>query len=159
MANQALNLALNYVGTKVYMCEVGSTPTSANQILGVTKVSNPGGVERSTQEYAVLEGDGYKKKVPTVKNTKNMTIEVAWEDEDSIKLLDGLVAKDGTEMYRDFYFVPNKRSDWTNGTAFYCTVAVISSTPNDAVADGYQASTYELAVQGAKTPFTGTITE
>lgn len=157
MANQALNLALNYIGCKVYLCDVGATPTGENQILGVTKVSNPGGVERSTQEYTTLEGDGYKKKVPTIKNVKNMTLEVAWEDEKSIKLLDSLVAKDGTDMYKDFYFVPNKREDWTDGTAFKCTVAVISSTPNDAVADGYQASSYELAVQGAKTAYDGTI--
>ena len=157
MANQALNMALNYIGCKIYICDVGVAPTSANQIKGVTRLSNPGGVERNTQEYATLDGDGYKKKVPTLKNTKNMTLEVAHEDEASITLLNGLVAVDGTGMYKDFYYVPTKREDWSETGAFKCTIAVISSTPNDAVADGYQASTYELAVQGAKEAYTGTI--
>ena len=159
MGNQALNLAVNYIGTKVYICECGATPRAADQIKGVTRVSNPGGEERSAQTYATLDGDGYNKKVPTIKNVKNITLEVAWEYEESIKLLDSLVSKDGTDMYRDFYFVPNKRSDWTNSAGFKVTVAVIGSTPNDAVADGYQASSYELAVQGGKEAYTGTITE
>lgn len=158
MSVSALNLALNHIGTEVYICDVGSTPTKENQILGVTRISNPGGEERSVQEYTTLEGDGYKKKVPTVKNVKNITLEIAHEDESSIALLDSLASKDGTAMYRDFYFVPKKRDDWTNTRAFYCTMAVINSTPNDAVADGYQASTYELAIQGAKHAFNGTIT-
>ena len=156
MANEALNIALNWVGVEVYMCDVGATPVKANQIKGVTKVSNPGGEERSVQEYVTLE-DSYKKKVPTTKNVKNMTLEVAWQDEASIELLDSLCASDGTDMYKDFYFVPKKRSDWSKSGAFKCTVAVINSTPNDAVAEGFQASTYELAVQGAKEAFTGTI--
>ena len=156
MANEALNLALNYVGCKCYLVKTGTTPTATNQIKGITKVSNPGGVERGVQQYIPLE-DGMIKKVPTTKNVKNIVIDVAHEDETSIKLLDELVTKDGTDMYMDFYYVPTKRSDWTTGRGFYCTVAVIDSTPNDAVADGYQASSYTLAVQGQKTAYTGTI--
>lgn len=157
MGMEALNLALNYIGCKVYICDVGATPTKENQILGVTRISNPGGVERNTQEYTTLEGDGYKKKVPTLKNVKDMTLDVAHEDEKSIELLNGLAVTEGVEMYKDFYYVPTKRTDWTNSGAFKCTIAVVSSTPNDAVADGFQATSYELAVQGAKTAFTGTI--
>lgn len=156
--NEALNLALNYVGAKVYICDVGATPTDANRILGVTRVTNPGGVERGVQQYIPLD-TGVIKKVPTTINVKNMTLEVAHEDETSIKLLDELVTKTGTDMYKDFYYIPTKREDWTASGAFYCTVAVIDSTPNDAVAEGYQASSYTLAVQGYKTAYTGTIGE
>lgn len=156
MANEALNLALNHVGATGYLCDVGTTPTSENELLGVTRFSNVGGVERGVQQYIPVK-TGVVKKVPTTKNTKNIVIDVAHEDEKTINLLDELVMADGISMYKDFYYIPEKRDDWTKSRAFYCTVAVIDSSPNDAVADGYQSTSYTLAVQGYKYAFDGTI--
>lgn len=153
--NEALNMALNYIGCKCYICDVGVAPTAANQIKGVTRISNPGGVVKGKQEYIPLE-NGVKKKVATYIDYKDTILDVAHEDEASIKLLDSLVITKGTESFKEFYYIPEKRSDWEESGAYKALVQVTESSPNDAVADGYQATSYTLSVSD-KEAYTGTI--
>ena len=154
--NEALNTALNHIGYRVFSCAVGATPTSEDELLGITRISLPRGLERSLQKYADIK-TGTVKKVPTTKEMKNIGLEVAHEDEETITLLDELILNEGEEMYRDFYFIPKQKSSWTKKRSFYVTAPVVDVSPNDVTADGYQATSYTIAPQGLYTIFDGTI--
>lgn len=142
--NEALNVALNNLGAVCYLVDVGSTPNSSNELLGVTKVSNPGGLNWGEIKYTPLKS-GVVKKVDTTLEYDNIEIDVAHEDEKTITLLNKL-ARATKDRHREFVYVPTERDEANDKRAFKALVTVAGMKPNDATADSFQATTYTLRV-------------
>ena len=138
MALNGVELALNTLGSKIYLTDVGVVPTTKEQLKGATKVGSPRSFSRGSASYVDLE-TGVEKEVPTNYKPEASTIGVANEYEDSIKMIQAWAdTVNGDGLYKDMTVVLPAKEGWTEVLSYVQTVFLSNFKWNDIDGNTYQ---------------------
>lgn len=158
MAGQT-DLALSYLGFRMYMSEIGVAPTSADELIGLADVSGYG-VTTNTVDATPLNGTGFARFVATLKEMKPVTLKFFLSDGNTFKRLRTKAFDTDTSneaYYFDLTFVFPKKKNF-DGVRDITMTVMITDFDESEINTG-SAQSYSVTVKGQDKPkvFEGTI--
>lgn len=147
-------LVKSALGSKVYISEIGTQPTAADQIKGLKGISGGPGFSTDTVDATELDNDGFSKMVPTLKSLAPVTLTINKRDQATFKkVFDWAKLSTSDDKYFKLLTVVYPKSQGFTEDGFQMIVFLSNWTMGDATTSSVVDYTIELTGQDGITAF------